>query len=115
MTEADWLACTDPQALLEFARGKVSARRLRAFALACCRQIWSGAADEPTRTGLAIMERLAAIGPLPEKPQVIRVSAGQIVIDCSATDPPGLDLQLLSGDGASPQVSLAEIPATLAW
>ncbi|MDY3562256.1 hypothetical protein R5W23_003718 [Gemmata sp. JC673] len=36
MTEAEWLAATDPTPMLAFIRSKVSERKLRLFAVACC-------------------------------------------------------------------------------
>jgi hypothetical protein len=38
MTEAEWLACTQPDDLLEFLRHKASDRQFRLFMCACCRR-----------------------------------------------------------------------------
>src|SRR5438270_4258497 len=40
MTEAEWLGGADPTPLLEFLGGRASARKLRLFAVACCRTAW---------------------------------------------------------------------------
>jgi hypothetical protein len=40
MTEAEWLACDDPQKMLAFLRGRASERKFRLFTCACCRRAW---------------------------------------------------------------------------
>ncbi|HEV3258003.1 MAG TPA: hypothetical protein VG013_14040, partial [Gemmataceae bacterium] len=42
MSEADWNAYTDPLSMLKFLQGKVSDRKLRLFACACCRHFQDG-------------------------------------------------------------------------
>jgi hypothetical protein len=58
VTKPDWLACTDPQPMLEFLRGKASERQLRLFVCACCRRIWHLLADE-SRKAVEVGEQFA--------------------------------------------------------
>ncbi len=59
MTEQEWLAATDPELMLEFLRRKVSDRKLRLFAVACCRQVWCLLADERPKRALELAELYA--------------------------------------------------------
>lgn len=58
MTEQEWLACDDPQKMLEFLQGKVSERKLRLFAVACGRRI-DGIADDRLRHAIMVAEKHA--------------------------------------------------------
>lgn len=51
MTEADWLACTDPMPMLEFIRSRTSDHKLRDLTSACC--LLAGANSLGEHTGPA--------------------------------------------------------------
>jgi len=56
MTEAEWLACADPDPMLVLASVRSRPRKLRLFAVACCRRIWSNLSERSRKT-LDFVER----------------------------------------------------------
>jgi hypothetical protein len=112
MTAEEWLACTDPLRLLEFLQRKISERKLRLFAAGCCRQLWGSTPDEATRTALAIVEHLAEAGILQTWRGSVRISAGEAVLNCGASEPLG-PLSVLDEDGIRKQVAHSAIPSFL--
>ncbi len=59
MTEADWRSVDDPAPLLAFAEAQSSDRKLRLFALACCRAAGELVAEGVRREALDVAERHA--------------------------------------------------------
>ncbi len=59
MTESEWLACTEPWRMKEFAWDRFSERKLRLFGVACCRMIWHLLPDERSRRAVEVAERYA--------------------------------------------------------
>jgi hypothetical protein len=63
MNEAGWLACPRPEPLLSFlrrasgGRSTASDRKLRLFAVACCRRIWHRITEQPCRDAVDVAER----------------------------------------------------------
>jgi hypothetical protein len=75
MTEAEWLAATDPTPMTEFLGGqlsirkrrkipkplrdRLSARKLRLFGCACCRRVWDWLTSADARMAVEVAERYA--------------------------------------------------------
>lgn len=59
MTEAEWLTCNSPALMLEFLYSRGSERKLRLFAVACCRRMWHLLVDVRSRNVLNLAEELA--------------------------------------------------------
>ncbi len=59
MTEPEWLSCDNPTPMLEFLRGRASERRLRLFAVACCRRIWHRLIHDGSRAAVSFAEQYA--------------------------------------------------------
>jgi hypothetical protein len=63
MTEEEWLDSADPQDMLEYVRRRSSSRKLRLFAVACCRRITHLLPDNPCyQEAVLVAERYADRG-----------------------------------------------------
>jgi hypothetical protein len=59
MTEAEWRLCADPDQMLRRLRGRASPRKLRLFAVACCRRTWHLLPYKRSRKAVETAERYA--------------------------------------------------------
>lgn len=59
MAERDWLAASDPVAMLYHVRYRATDRKLRLFACACCRRVWHLLEDPRSRQAVEAAERCA--------------------------------------------------------
>jgi hypothetical protein len=59
MTKREWSRCSDPLAMLRDVRGQASARKLRLFAVACCRRVWGLLPSDNGRFAVLAAERFA--------------------------------------------------------
>jgi hypothetical protein len=59
VTEAEWLASADPRDLLDSLDGRLSERKLRLFACACCGPLWGSVTAECCRAAVAAALRFA--------------------------------------------------------
>jgi hypothetical protein len=85
MTETTWLSSPSPQEMLQFLadRGFVSERKLRLFAVACCRLIWELILDAKSREAIEVAERFA--DGLASEREIARLSGGRYRLATSLT------------------------------
>src|SRR5262245_53194845 len=58
-TEGEWWTSTDPVRMLKACRGRFRHRKLRLFAVACCRLVWDSLPDPRSRMAIEVAERYA--------------------------------------------------------
>jgi hypothetical protein len=88
MTEGEWLKSADPKAMLAVLRdsGKLSARKARLFAVACCRRIWHLLPDRRSRDAVEVLERLADDGVPREEVQHVLLGAWNAYFEVERND-----------------------------
>jgi hypothetical protein len=79
MTEEELLHCPEPELMLDMLRRNVSDRRLRLFAVACCRRIWHLVRDERSRRAVDVAEAFADDTATDEQLLTAAESAGRAV------------------------------------
>lgn len=94
MTEAQWLACADVYSMVDYLGNAASDRKLRLFAIACCRQVWHLLGDQRSWEIIAVAERHADGGATDEELAAAGMAASKV-------DNGSLDAEYYAAEAAS--------------
>jgi hypothetical protein len=129
MTDTEWLASADPEAMLTHLGEKISNRQLWLFGCACCRRIWHALTDGRSRAVIEFRERQDNGLASEEEVQAASVAAGEAIDDSTSKTMEGLDFETVMGpdspwdrraaeaapDFATKAAASATEPATAGW
>ena len=111
MTEAEWRACADPRPMLQVVGADGGVRKGRLFLAACCRRLWGNSFDGGTLFALNLADHIAEADPIPMKAGIVRLGAGEAVIDCGASEP--VELRAAQEEEGKAPPALPAVPAML--
>lgn len=81
MNEQEWLKSTAPKPMVEFLKGKASDRKLRMFAVACCRRVWRSLRKTRSRKAVEVAEQYAEGSADAEKLYTVNAAAYNAFMD----------------------------------
>lgn len=90
MTEMEWHTCGEPESMLSYLRKCAGNRKLRLFAVACCRGIWPLLIDERSRQAVELAEKFAD-GSASRAERIAARTAALAAAQISARDAPTND------------------------
>jgi hypothetical protein len=82
VTEEEWLNCTDPEAMVNYLGDWASDRKLRLFAVACCRRFWRKLQDKRSKQAVAVSECYA--DGMADKKELASARAGAVAANNDA-------------------------------
>ena len=88
MTLPEWLACANPEPMLQFLGDRASERKLRLFTVACCRRIWPLITEAQCRAAVEVAEQFADGLVTSEVREAAHLAAERVRQQVEATEAP---------------------------
>jgi hypothetical protein len=109
MTEAEWLACTDPGPMLLQLEGRITDRKLRLYGCGCVRRVWHLLAKERSCRAVEVSERFTD-GLASEEERAAAEEAAREAEDFAVGGLPGGYAAAMAATAAVCQYGAADLP-----